>query len=110
MPIEHDLNPLERRVLRLVDQGIADDEIGRRFRRSPQFAGRVATLARVPRPPSRQHGALRPLERRVLKWRDLGVDHAEIGRRFRRGPGHVAQIERLARYKTEAHAGNGGGA
>jgi len=109
VPIEHDLNPLERRVLRLVDQGMPDDEIGRRFRRSPQFATRVATLARVPRPPRPRRHRLRPVERRVLKWRERGVDHAEIGRRFRRGPGHVAQIERLARYKAEAHSGSAGG-
>jgi hypothetical protein len=96
------LRPLERRVLRLVDEGVGDVEIARRFRRSPGMIQRIVEMARLPR----ANGAhalrgkgLRPLERRVLRWRDCGAAYAEIGPRFRRSPAFVAQVEVLARYK-----------
>lgn len=101
MPDRSHLKPIERRVLQLVEAGMPEEEISRRFRRSPQFAGRVARLAHVRRRPIVDDNPLRPVERRVLKWRERGADHAEIGRLFRRGEGHVAQIERLARYKSD---------
>ncbi len=95
------LRPLERRIRRLVQQGIPVDEIARRFRRSPDFVRRVIVFSdladRVEAVPST--APLRPLERRVLRWRADGADHAEIGARFHRGPGFVEQVERLARYK-----------
>jgi DNA-binding CsgD family transcriptional regulator len=97
------LRPLERRVLRLVRDGVEDTEIGRRFRRSPEFVRRVAVYARIPR--SRvvpEVGALRPVERRILRWRANGTDHAEIARRFHRSSGHIERIERLANYKLQA--------
>jgi hypothetical protein len=47
----------------------------------------------------RGSSALRPIERRILQWRDQGAEVAELARRFRRGPQSVAQVERLARYK-----------
>jgi DNA-directed RNA polymerase specialized sigma24 family protein len=42
---------------------------------------------------------LRPVERRVLRWRDLGADYSEIGARFGRSAEAVERVERLARYK-----------
>ena len=92
--------PIERRMVRLAEEGVGDDEIARRFRKSPGFVQRVRTLARVPR-----HGrgpantTLRPLERRVLKWREDGASATDIAARFRRQPRSIEQIERLARYK-----------
>jgi DNA-binding CsgD family transcriptional regulator len=95
------LRPLERRILQLVDDGVDEDEIARRFRRSPGMIGRVIALTRLPRLDSVDRSAevLRPLERRVLRWRDDGADYSEIGHRFGRSAGFVAQVEGLARYK-----------
>ena len=97
------LRPLERRVLRLVGDGVDDTEIARRFCRSPEFVRRVIVYAGMPRTGAEPNaGALRPLERRILKWRAGGTDHAEIARRFRRGSGHIERIEQLATYKLRA--------
>jgi len=94
------LRPLERCVLRLMSDGVDEAEIARRFRRRPEFVSRVIAYTRIPRTEVAPEGEeLRPLERRILKWRAGGADHAEIGRRFRRSPGHVERIERLAVYK-----------
>jgi hypothetical protein len=96
------LRPFERRVVRLVDEGVAEAEIARRFRRSPEMIHRVIVLTRLPRSDVRQRpgdDVLRPLERRVLRWRDTGAGYEEIGPRFRRSPAFVQQVEELARYK-----------
>lgn len=97
------LRPLERRVVRLLDQGIDVAEVARRFRRSPEMIRRLTVLADLPRPMSSSQATrpdvLRPIERRVLRWREGGADYAEIGRRFRRSPGFMERIEGFARYK-----------
>jgi DNA-binding CsgD family transcriptional regulator len=96
--------PIERRMVRLADEGVGDEEIARRFRKSPDFVQRVRALARVPR-----HGTgptnsstLRPLERRVLKWREDGASASDIAPRFGRQTRSIEQIERMARYKQSA--------
>jgi DNA-binding CsgD family transcriptional regulator len=95
-----DLRPLERRVLRLRAEGQDDAEIGRRFHRSPEHIRRVADLARIARHPSADSDDdLRPLERRVLAWRDEGATPEEIAPRFKHSPEHMARVEDLARYK-----------
>ena len=94
------LRPVERRVLRLVANGVDHGEIARRFRRRPEFVGRVIEYAGMPRTSVQStHDALRPVERRVLKWRASGAAHADIGRRFHRSAGHIRRIEELATYK-----------
>ncbi len=98
------LRPVERLVLRLVAEGVADVEIGRRFRRSPEMIGRIATMAQLPRTARTRvvsDDGLRPLERRLLRWRHYGATYAEIGARFRRSPAFVARVETLARYKLD---------
>jgi hypothetical protein len=98
------LRPLERRVLRLVDEGVDDNEIARRFRRSPGMIRRIVAMTRLPRamgPHALRGKGLRPLERRVLLWRDGGAAYTEIGPRFRRSPAFVERVEILARYKLD---------
>lgn len=94
------LRPIERRVRRLAEEGIDNAEIARRFQRSPEFIGRVIDLARLPgRAASSDQSVLRPIERRILGWLQHGADYPEIAPRFRRSPGFVEQVERLAHYK-----------
>jgi DNA-binding CsgD family transcriptional regulator len=98
------LRPLERRILRLLEEGVDEAEIADRFRRSPDWVLRVASMARMPRTqtvPFREE-VLRPLERRVLRWRSDGAVYTEIADRFRRSPGFVQRVETLAHYKLRA--------
>ncbi len=100
MQRDSSLRPIERRVLRLVEEGLDDVEIGRRFRHSPEWVARVRRLAEVPRRGSRIQGdVLRPVERRVLRWRASGAQYEQISPRFRRTPEFVRQVESLAHYK-----------
>ena len=98
------LRPVERRVLRLVEAGHDDEEIGRRFHRSPEWVGRVKALAALhpgDAVPTRGD-VLRPLERRILRWRGEGVSYDDLAPRFRRSPGFLERVERLARYRLGA--------
>lgn len=112
------LRPIERRVRRWVDAGAADAEIAQRFGRSTQWVARVRKLADLDRAvtdPSAQAaaadratptgGRLRPLERRLLRWRQQGVGHDELSSRFRRSPEFLARVERYARHKLASDTG-----
>lgn len=106
MTSDEDLRPLERRVRRLAAAGLDHAEIGRRLGRSPDHVGRVLTWADLAgrgawrRARRRENdGRLRPLERRLLRWRDGGADAAEVASRFRRGSDHLGRVEALARHK-----------
>jgi hypothetical protein len=95
------LRPLERRIRRLVDEQMPEADIARRFRRSPDFIRRVVEWSGLPNRaavPSAA-GQLRPIERRILRWREDGAEPAEIALRFGRGLDYVQQVEDLARYK-----------
>lgn len=101
------LRPVERLMLRLVDEGVGDVEIARRFRRSPEMIRRIVVMAGLPRTVGTRvvpDDGLRPLERRVLRWRHHGATYTEIGSRFRRSPVFVARVETLAHYKLEEQA------
>lgn len=99
------LRPLERRVMRLAADGVDDAEIGRRFRRSPEWAARVRALAQVPRAGgAAPTDGLRPLERRILRWRESGAGYAELSPRFRRSPEFIERVEALAGYKLRPPA------
>jgi len=91
---------MERRVRHLAAEGVDDAEIGRRFHRSPEWATRVRALIDVPRNGPRLQGdVLRPLERRVLRWRASGAEYDQMSTRFRRSPDFLRQVESLAHYK-----------
>ena len=104
------LRPVERRVLRLVDEGLDDAEIGRRFGRTERWTAQVRFLADldVPRSPATDSATdsnaerLRPLERRLLRWRAQGLDHDDLADRFRHSAEHLARVEEYAHYKLAA--------
>jgi hypothetical protein len=94
------LRPIERRVSRLADDGVLPAEIGRRFNRSEGYIEQVLVLAGVPgraAPPASP--GLRPIERRLLRWREQGASPEELADRFRRGPGYIERVLALADYK-----------
>ena len=95
------LRPVERWVLRMSEQGLDDAEIGRRFRHSADWTARVRSLSEVPRPNGHhlRGDVLRPIERRVLRWRAAGADYDELAPRFRRSPDFLRQVEALAQYR-----------
>ena len=100
--MSHDrrLRPIERRVLQLAESGLDDAEIARRFRRSPEWVAQVRALAAVPRNGHHLQGdVLRPLERRVLRWRASGADFDQLSTRFGRSTKFLRQVETLAHYK-----------
>lgn len=109
------LRPVERRVLRLADEGLDDAEIGRRFGRGERWTAQVRFLADLDVPRSEGTGSdagdgpeigaedrLRPLERRLLRWRAQGLDHDELADRFRHSAEHLARVEEYAHYKLAA--------
>jgi hypothetical protein len=98
------LRPLERRILALQEEGVSREEIARRFRRSPEFIDRVIEMARLPRhasrtpTPPRRH-ALRPIERRLLRWQQEGESFDALAPRFKRSAAHLERVASLADYK-----------
>jgi DNA-binding CsgD family transcriptional regulator len=109
----HDhLRPVERRVLRWVELGLDDAEIARRFGRSERWVAQVRFLAALDRSPlekpdmpdgpdtsDQPADRLRPLERRLLRWRRAGERHEELSGRFGRSPEFLARVEDYAEYK-----------
>ena len=104
------LRPIERRILRWVARGADDAEIAHRFGRSIRWVAQVRLLAELDRAAAdpaapaagrtqAPDGRLRPLERRLLRWREQGIDHDELSIRFRRRPEFLARVERYARFK-----------
>ena len=95
------LRPVERRIRSLVQRDVPVSDIAERFRRSPEFIERVIELSELSTRTgtTSSSATLRPLERRILRWRDQGASPAEIGPRFHRSPGFVERVEHLARYK-----------
>ena len=94
------LRPVERRMRRLRADGCSNAEIASRFRRSPEHVRRVLDMSELDGRRAVPDGeSLRPLERRILRWRAAGAQPSEIATRFRRSPGFVQRVEDLARYK-----------
>lgn len=105
----HHLRPVERRVLRWAESGLDDAEIAHRFGRSERWATQVRFLADLDRRQSSDRtdsdgdgdgdDRLRPLERRLLRWRQAGARHEDLSPRFRRSPEFLARVEHYANYK-----------
>lgn len=109
---QHDhLRPVERRVLRWAEVGLGDAEIAERFGRGERWAAQVRFLADLDRPGAAtadrsgmsdsydEDDRLRPLERRLLRWRRSGARYEELSGRFRRSPEFLARVEEYANYK-----------
>jgi DNA-binding CsgD family transcriptional regulator len=99
---EAHLRPIERRIRRLVAAGVDPAEVAWRFRRSRRSVFQILALGSRPHreaSSSTNPQVLRPLERRILAWREAGATYAEIGARFRRSPQFVRRVEDLARAK-----------
>lgn len=95
-----ELRPLERRVSKLAADGVVPAEIGRRFNRSEDFVERVLELANAPgRSAPPPESGLRPIERRLMRWRDAGASADELADRFKRGPEYIERVLELADYK-----------
>ena len=96
------LRPIERRMRRLVASGVDPAEVAWRFRRSQRSVAQILALgSRTHRgaTPTPKPQVLRPLERRILTWRESGASYAEIGARFRHSPQFVRRVEDLAKAK-----------
>jgi DNA-binding CsgD family transcriptional regulator len=100
------LRPIERRVVRLVNRGIGNVEIARRFRRSPEFIERVIEMTELPGRATRSSAPradhdhrLRPVERCILGWIARGAGRDDIASRLHRSTNFVERVEDLARYK-----------
>lgn len=101
------LRPIERRMTSLAASGLTPAETGRRFRRSGEYVERVLQLASLPGrdgPSVTAAPGLRPLERRLLRWRDEGVDAQKVAEKFRRSAEHIERVLALADYKRERSA------
>ncbi len=83
--------------------GVTPAETGRRFHRSDRYVEQVLRLAQIPRTtdarPSSAGSDLRPLERRLLRWRDEGTDPADLATMFGRTPEHIERVLALVDYK-----------
>ena len=97
------LRPIERRMTRMAEAGLTPAETGRRFHRSERYVEQVLRLAQVPRThddqPNPVGAPLRPLERRLLRWRDEGVDSGDVAVMFGRTPEHIERVLALVEYK-----------
>jgi hypothetical protein len=94
--------PLERRVLSWLESGHDSSEVAPRFRRSPEFIDRVSVLARLPREAmARGQSGLRPLERRIMRWREHGASFEEIAARFRRSPQFIERVVGMAQLRSD---------
>ena len=97
------LRPIETRVLAMRQEGLSDEEIGRRIRKSPERVAMIADLAVHPARTSDgrrdDDGGLSPRQKRILALRAEGQSHAEIADRFRRSPRYIRQLEGLAHFQ-----------
>ena len=99
------LRPLERTILRLLDDGQSLPQISRRVDRKPGTVGRILAMidhkSDIPAQERRASSPLRPVERVVLRLRANGESYGEIGNRLRKSGTHVRRIESYAKAKLD---------
>ena len=89
-------------MLALRDEGVAVEEIARRFKKGPDHVERVLQWTQIPRDRAPQRsGGLSPIERRVLALRAENESYDEIGRRFKRSADHIRRVERYAGFRLD---------
>ena len=95
------MRPLERTVLRRSNEGMSAEEVARRIGRSPETVERVMAMATMHDGTQRRPAGdvLRPLERRVLRWRADGASYEEIALRFLKSPTFIRRVEALSLHK-----------
>ena len=93
------VRPLERRIHSMRNQGMSLEEIAERFDRSTGHIARIIEWSSIPRPEPRVGRVAEAMERRVLRLRNEGETHEQIGRRFRRSARFSRQVEGLAHYR-----------
>ena len=90
-------------MTRMADAGLTPAETGRRFRRSGRYVEQVLRLTGVPRRAEGQPNpvgvSLRPVERRLLRWRDQGANAGDVAAMFKRSPEHIERVLALVDYK-----------
>ena len=92
------LRPIERRILKMRNEGLALEDIANRIGRSPEHVDRIVGWISVPRSGPAIRRSPRAMETRVLALRERGETHEQIGRRFHRSPGFIQRVEGLAHY------------
>jgi hypothetical protein len=93
------LQPLERRIAAMRDNGFVISEIAERVGRSPARVERILQWITIPRSGAPVKRSPRPIELRVLSLRAAGETYAEVGSRFRRSARFIRQVEGLAHFR-----------
>ena len=98
-----ELRPLERVILKLVDEGASIPEIGRRIGKRPGTVRRIRTMIEYKKeikPAPRRQRDRTPIEAVVLRLRAEGENYGTIGARLGRSGANVRRIESYAQFKT----------
>lgn len=93
------MRPIERRIVAMRTEGLTFDEIGDRFKCSPEHVERIYRWSGYERERGDGPKAWRAIGERVLAMRSDGMSHDEIAARFRRTPRSIRQIEGLTHYR-----------
>ena len=100
---EQRLRPIERTILRLKSSGMSLPEIARRVRKRPGTVERILLMIDYKRDveaTEKVSEPLTPLERVVLRLREEGENHGEIGSRLGRSGAQIRRIESYIAIKT----------
>ena len=94
------LRPMERRILAMLEQGESVSSIATKFRKSQGRVRQIIRWTDIERPAGPSPRRPSALERRILTLRANGIGYDEIGRRLRRSPRFIRQVEGLAHIRN----------